>query len=89
MLKTVATEQSTPDIEKIILSNEDRIKAFEKFEKENIEAEVFYNSLPEPVAKQLFPSGFITPKGALIQAGQSEKDLDNTLLNLITFDEEK
>ena len=89
LLKAVAAEQSIPDIEKIILSNEDRIKAFEKFEKENIEAEVFYNSLPEPVAKQLFPSGFITPKGALIQAGQSEKDLDNTLLNLITFDEEK
>jgi hypothetical protein len=77
------------NIQNIVEANEKNIKIFESFQKENDAQEALFNSLPEVVQDILFPGGFKTPKPQFVKVGQFENDLDKTLFNLITFDEEK
>lgn len=77
------------DIKNIVETNENNIKIFESFQKENDAQEALFNSLPEVVQDILFPGGFKAPKPQFVKVGQFENDLDKTLFNLITFDEEK
>lgn len=77
------------DIKKIVETNENNIKIFESFQKENDAQEALFNSLPKVVQDILFPGGFKAPKPQFVKVGQFENDLDKTLFNLITFDEEK
>ena len=77
------------DIKKIVEANENNIKKFESFQKENDAQEALFNSLPKVVQDILFPDGFKPPRPQFVKVGQFENDLDKTLFNLITFDEEK
>ena len=82
-------EEDEVDVKKIVEANENNIKIFESFQKENDAQEALFNSLPEVVQDILFPGGFRAPKPQFVKVGQFENDLDKTLFNLITFDEEK
>lgn len=82
-------EKDVVNIKNIVETNENNIKIFESFQKENDAQEALFNSLPKVVQDILFPGGFKAPKPQFVKVGQFENDLDKTLFNLITFDEEK
>ena len=53
------------DIKNIVETNENNIKIFESFQKENDAQEALFNSLPKVVQDILFPDGFKPPRPQL------------------------